>query len=234
MKSIKLVTTTLVVSGLAFMSCKNDYKTKDTEVDTVEEQVEDLENEMDNASDSKSESDYIMQSDQVMSKEYAMNDGRNINYQTTEAGIVGFDGWQQFNILTYELEEMKKANIYTKERVGNLRGVIATLDNSIPDWLKTDEVMEDVADIQKVYNELMTETNVSEKEYKENIEEVSEKYADLQEELTETVEEYMKVNERAIKKYNKQIEKGNFEKANRKYKREIEKLNKIADYEEEK
>ena len=49
MKSIKLVTTTLVVSGLAFMSCKNDYKTKDTEVDTVEEQVEDLENEMDNA-----------------------------------------------------------------------------------------------------------------------------------------------------------------------------------------
>ena len=46
MKSIKLVTTTLVVSGLAFMSCKNDYKTKDTEVDTVEEQVEDLENEI--------------------------------------------------------------------------------------------------------------------------------------------------------------------------------------------
>ena len=44
----------------------------------------------------------------------------------------------------------------------------------------------------------------------------------------------MKVNEKAIEKYNEQIEKGNIEKANRKYKREIEKLNKIADYEEEK
>ncbi len=234
MKSIKLVTTTLVVSGLAFMSCKNDYKAKDTEVDTVEEQVNDLENEMDKSSKSNSESDYIMPSDQVMSKEYAMNDGRNINYQTTQAGIVGFEGWKQFNILTYELEEMKKANIYTKERIGNLRGVIATLDDSIPDWLKTEEVMEDVDDIQKEYNELMADPNASEKEYKENIEEVSEKYADLQEELTETVEKYMKVNEKAIKKYNEQIEKGNIEKANKKYQKEIDKLNKIADYEEEK
>lgn len=234
MKSIKLVTTTLVVSGLAFMSCKNDYKTKDTEVDTVEEQVNDLENEMDKSSNSNSESDYIMQSDQVMSKEYAMNDGRNINYQTTQTGIVGFEGWKQFNILTYELEEMKKANIYTKERIGNLRGVIATLDDNIPDWLKTEEVMEDVDDIQKEYNELMADPNASEKEYKENIEEVSEKYEDLQEELTETVEKYMKVNEKAIKKYNEQIEKGNIEKANKKYQKEIDKLNKIADYEEEK
>ena len=37
MKSIKLITTTLVVSSVAFMSCKSDYKTADTEVDTVEE-----------------------------------------------------------------------------------------------------------------------------------------------------------------------------------------------------
>ncbi|MDA0178499.1 hypothetical protein [Mesoflavibacter profundi] len=232
MKSIKLITTTLVVSSVAFMSCKSDYKTADTEVDTVEEQVEELETEMDNTTDNNTDSDYIMDSNQVMSKEYAMNDGRNINYQTTEAGIVGFDGWQQFNILTYELDEMKKANIYTKERVGNLRGVIATLDESIPSWLKTEEVMEDVADIQKEYNELMAEPNATEKEYKENLEEVSEKYADLQEELTETVEKYMKVNEKAIEKYNEQIEKGNIEKANKKYQKEIDKLNKIADYED--
>ena len=232
MKSIKLITTTLVVSSVAFMSCKSDYKTADTEVDTVEEQVEELETEMDNATDNNAESDYIMDSNQVMSKEYAMNDGRNINYQTTEAGIVGFDGWQQFNILTYELDEMKKANIYTKERVGNLRGVIATLDESIPSWLKNEEVMEDVADIQKEYNELMAEPNATEKEYKENLEEVSEKYADLQEELTETVEKYIKVNEKAIEKYNEQIEKGNIEKANKKYQKEIDKLNKIADYED--
>ncbi|AUC85989.1 hypothetical protein CW731_12165 [Polaribacter sp. ALD11] len=218
MNSIKLFATALTVSSFMLVSCDNAKK-KATEIkEEATEIKKDIENEV-------GEMD-----DEVKTRTYKMKDGTAIVYNLDAKGVVGFDDWADFTVVNSELAQMRKSNfVTTAQRVKNMNFRIASLGSTIPAWLKTEEVMEDVADVQKEYLELIEDPNASDNERKENLEELSEKFDDLREELDETVKEYTKIHEEAIEEYNEEIKKGKIDAAIEEYNEEIKKLDKILE-----
>ena len=228
--SIKLFALAFTASSFMLVSCDTTKKnTTDTNVvekveiekDNLEVEKETLDGNLDNAEVKEGE---------VKTRTYIMKEQTPIVYNLDANGIAGFDDWADFTVINYELAAIRKANyITTTQRVKNMNYRIANLGNTIPSWLKTEEVMEDVADIQKEYLELIKESNASENEVKENLEELSEKFDDLKEELDETVAQYVKIHESAIEEFNEEYKKGKIEAAIEEYNEEIKKLDKIID-----
>lgn len=222
MKTMKLFTTTFLATGFILMSC-NEGKTKEVKINDSEVTA------MSSSFNSNKTIDNT-----VTTREYAMNDGSEISYSLGNDGVESLEDWEAYNTLNNEISEVEAAELQTtNERIASWDGVIANLHNTIPDWLKTEEVMEDVADVQKEYKELVNEKNATAKEREENLEELSEQFDDLQEELTETVNEYLKNHADAIEEYNEEMRKGKEKAAVEEYNEEIKKNDKIADYEEQ-
>ena len=234
MKTTKFFTAAIIVSGLTFTACGNDKKENTDTMETSETEMYQSDIEASNTEE-MSQTKKANPAAVVMTRQYAMNDGTTINYDLDENGVTGFEAWEPFNTLSYEMKEVGKLDfVTTNERITNWNSTIMNLDKTIPSWLKTEEVMEDVADIQKEYMELVAEKNAPEKERKENLEELSEQFDDLREELTETVNEYVRINKKAVEAYQNKAEKGKMEKAEENYKQVIKKEAKIADYKENK
>lgn len=231
--SIKLFAFAITISSFMFVSCDTPKKNtnENNEIsEVIEIEKDNLEVENENVETNVDEME--MKEGEVKTRTYKMKEQTPIVYNLDANGIAGFDDWADFTIINYELAEIRKANyITTAQRVKNMNYRIANLGNTIPSWLKTEEVMEDVADIQKEYLELIKESNASEKEMKENLEELSEKFDDLKEELDETVAEYVKIHESAIEEFNEEYKKGKIEAAIEEYNEEIKKLDKIVDKE---
>ncbi|QOD60164.1 hypothetical protein H9I45_12545 [Polaribacter haliotis] len=222
MNSIKLFATALTVSSFMFVSCDDGSKKAS---DIKEDISEKIETTIDNM---EKEGEEVME--EVKTRTYKMKDGTSIAYDIDSKGIVGFDDWNDYTIVNYELADMRKSKNFTiAERINNMNYRIANLGNTIPAWLKTEEVMEDVADVQKEYKELIDDKDASEEEMKENLEEVSEKFDDLKEELDETVKEYTKIHKEAIEEFNEEIKKGKINAAIEEYNEEIKKLDKMIE-----
>lgn len=221
MKTVKVLTS-ILLAGTIFTACQeNKERKEDTVMDNEVEETTTLSN-ADNADVNK-----------VTTREYAMKDGTKISYDYSEDGVTSLNDWSDYNTVSYELAEIESMDFKTtNERVVNMDGIISNLGNSIPDWLKTEEVMEDVADIQKEYKEYLEEKDATEKERMENLEELNEKFADLREELNETIEKYIEVHKDAIEEYNEEMKDGEFDDALEEYNEEIKKQDNIADYEE--
>ena len=227
-KNIRIVAIALITSSFMFVSCDKNSKKA---VDNVGETTEIVEVEVETSTDGDNELDVEEREieKEIRTRTYKMKDGTNIVYNFDTKGIVGFDDWSDYTVVNAELEGFRRAKyVTTPDRVKNLNYRIANLGNTIPTWLKTEEVMEDVADIQKEYLELIKEGDASEKEMRENLEELSEKFDDLKEELDETVAEYTKIHEDAIEEYNEEIKKGKIEAAIEEYNEEIKKMDKIV------
>ncbi|AQS94763.1 hypothetical protein BXQ17_12040 [Polaribacter sp. BM10] len=224
MNSIKLFVTALTVSSFMLVSCDNTKKKTEEAKEEVAEMVDSAEEGLE---EGVNEMDEEME---VKTRTYKMKDGTAIVYNLDEKGIVGFDDWSDYTVVNSELAEIRKTNyVTTAQRVRNMNYRIANLGNTIPAWLKTEEVMEDVADVQKEYLELIEDADASESEMKENLEELSEKFDDLREELDETVEEYTKINESAIEEFNEEFKKGKIDAAIEEYNEEIKKLDKMIE-----
>lgn len=218
MNSIKLFATALTVSSFMLVSCDTGKK-KTTEI--KEEIVEVKE-------DIKEESTETEREDEVKTRTYKMKDGTAIVYNLDAKGIAGFDDWSNFTIVNSELAQMRKSKfVTTAQRIRNMNFRMANLANTVPSWLKTEEVMEDVTDVQNEYLELIEDPNASENEMKENLEELSEKFDDLKEELDEAVKEYTKINENAIEEFIEEVNKGNIDAAIEEYNEEIKKLDEM-------
>lgn len=216
------VLVSILLAGTIFTACQENAKKKDDSA--MNNEVEET------TTFSNAENEDITK---VKTREYAMKDGTEISYDYSEDGVTSLSDWLDYNTLSYELAEIESMDFKTNNvRVANLDGIISNLGNTIPNWLKTEEVMEDVSDIQKEYKEYLEEKDASEKERMENLEELNEKFADLREELNETINEYMEINKEAIEEYNEEIKKGKYEAAREEYNEEIKKKKKIADYEE--
>jgi uncharacterized protein (DUF885 family) len=230
MKSIKLFATALTVTSFMMVSC--DVKKENTNEEEVIEIVEvekdniDVDVDMDSDMNTKKLADV-----EVKTRTYKMREKQEpIVYDLDANGIAGFDDWRDYTVVNYELAEIRKAKyITTAQRVKNMNYRIANLGNSIPAWLKTEEVMEDVADVQKEYLELIEDADASENEMKENLEELTEKFDDLKEELDETVQQYVKIHESAIEEFNEEFKKGKIEAAIEEYNEEIKKMDKIVE-----
>lgn len=154
-----------------------------------------------------------------------------------DEGIVGVSGWSSFNTLSNHVYMLEgKDFTTTREIIPLMSSNIMILDDTIPEWLMTEEIMEDVKDVQKDYVELMKGTKMSSHEFKENLEEVIEQYEDLREEVGETVEKYNNVQADAMEEYMEEIEsdrsyRKNMRDASEEYEEEIKGLNKITDLE---
>jgi hypothetical protein len=229
--SIKLFALAFMVSSFVLVSCdtkKENTSENNNVVETIEIEKDNLEVEKEIAEGDVERMN--MKEGEVITRSYKMKEQTPIVYNLDANGIAGFDDWADFTVINYELAEIRKANyVTTSQRVKNMNYRIANLGNTIPSWLKTEEVMEDVADIQKEYLELIKESNAPEKEIKENLEELSEKFDDLKEELDETVTEYVKIHESAIEEFNEEFKKGKIEAAIEEYNEEIKKLDKIIE-----
>ncbi len=223
MKSIQLFST-LMLSLFLIVSCNNVKKT-DSDVENEMEEI--VEVEKDNID---VDGEMTPKNNEVKTVTYKMKAQEPIVYNLDTNGIAGFKDWKDFTVVNFELAEIERANyITTAQRIRNMNFRVANLSNTIPAWLKTEEVMEDVADVQSEYLELIKESNASENEIKENLEELSEKFDDLKEELNETVADYVKIHKEAIEEFNEELDDGSIEDAIEEYNEEIKKMNKIVE-----
>nr|WP_321222175.1 hypothetical protein [uncultured Psychroserpens sp.] len=223
MKTIQKFTMFTALAVFTVFSCNENNK-KDT---VIEES--DMNKEM-KTDTMNSDDESMTDSKKVRAKNYTMKDGNRFSYNTDDRGVLSVTDWNDYNSVSYNMYDLE-TNDYNMVSFNkaNLDSSIANLGNTIPSWLKTEEVMEDVADVQKEYKELMAEKNASEKEQKENLEELREKFDDLREELNETIDEYVKINEEAIEEFNEEIKDGDWEDAWEEYNEEIKKLDKIVE-----
>ncbi|TMM32426.1 hypothetical protein FDT66_02890 [Polaribacter aestuariivivens] len=123
--------------------------------------------------------------------EVKLENGQTVTYNINTNGLLSFDDWNEFNTANKELKDIENLNLETTTaRISALGNSIASLENTIPSWLKTEEVLEDIDDVQKDYQKLLKEKNEPVKNVKQNLEELIEKFDDLREELNETIEDY--------------------------------------------
>ena len=117
-----------------------------------------------------------------------LDDGRTMIYGKSADEIASFNSWRSFNTVNSEMLAIEKMDIDTsKEHLEDLDETITSLPKTIPTWLKTEEVMEDLVEVQIEYTKLMKNRS---KPAEQNLEYLSEKFDDLREELGETIEEY--------------------------------------------
>ena len=174
MKTIKKLTAILAITGMLFISCDKTTKEK------VEDNTEEVENEMEEVSDEITAEYNEMKID--------LEDGTSVNYKMNNAGDISFNEWSGYNISNSELREIRQSAYATSTaRLEAMKGSIMSLRTSIPSWLKTDEVMDDIENVEKEYNNVMTDTDKSVDNVKQNIEDLDEKFDDLREELNEVI-----------------------------------------------
>lgn len=230
---------------LVMVSCKTDANTStenidsEADVENVESNKDttqlsvnaDIENDEENtleSTENKTTSTNASTTDnELRTRTYRMNDGTAIVYDLDMNGIQGFKDWEDFNQVNLEFATIKRANyVTTQDRLQSMNFRVANLRNTIPAYLKTEEVMEDVADIQKEYLELISDADASEKEVRENLEELNEQFDDLKEELDETLKLYLEARKDAIEEYNEESKKGKIDEAIEEYNEEMKKYNK--------
>ncbi|WP_299049890.1 hypothetical protein [uncultured Polaribacter sp.] len=121
-----------------------------------------------------------------------LKDGTNVYYNAYAETALSIDGWNAFADANETLLGLdKKSYEISTERIENLDESITNLSGTIPASLKTEEVLEDISDVNEEYRKLVDELNEPQKNIKQNIEELVEKFDDLREELNETVEDYV-------------------------------------------
>lgn len=121
---------------------------------------------------------------------FELSDGTTIQLDNNN-NVATITNWGDFNSANNALLNLEDRNYeISMSNLSNLRGSIANLAESIPQSLRTEEVLEDIEDVQEEYRTLMNESDEPLKNIKQNIEELVEKFDDLREELYETVEDY--------------------------------------------
>ncbi|WP_179343898.1 hypothetical protein [Winogradskyella ursingii] len=233
MKTTRFITSILLV-GAIFTACDENKKSNlDATSQTNEREMTEM-TEVTSVEDrDRMNTSNSMEKSQTTKRDYTMKDGSEISYEYDDRGVKTVSAWDDYNTLSYEMDEIEKVDINTKNiRMVSLDGIISNLGNSVPQWLKTEEVMEDVADIQKEYEEYKAEKNASLDERNENLEEISEQFADFREELRETIEKYFEIHRDAVEEFNEEMKDGDLEDAVEEYNEEIKEQDEIADYNE--
>lgn len=223
MKNLKTSISVLAMSGLIFTSCMDENKSKDMK-DMDEENKVEMNSEKEDMlkeNTSNSDTEQMMAYNKVTSVDGEVVE-RSINNDVKALQISGWDG---FNKLSIEMKKLEDADLNTMQTaLPNFESTIASLSTTRPEWMMTEEISEDIEDLQKEYKALMSSDNTNEKKYKRDLEEVNEAYDDLVEEINETFDTYVKINRKANEKLNKNVDN-----AREKYNKEINKLNEVAD-----
>jgi hypothetical protein len=83
-----------------------------------------------------------------------LNDGTEVFYISNDESAFSINGWSEFNAINKSLLNLKdKGYNITIEGLEDLNGAITNLANTVPSSLKTEEVLEDIRDVQEELNE---------------------------------------------------------------------------------
>lgn len=120
-----------------------------------------------------------------------LDNGEEVIVRKDYYDTYSFNSWNAYNLANIEIHRIEEADFeIAKNRYFNLNDDISKLDKRMPEWLKTEEVLEDIDDVKEEYSKLMKERNAPTKNVLQNWEEFTEKFDDLREELEETIEKY--------------------------------------------
>ncbi|WP_452222926.1 hypothetical protein [Lacinutrix chionoecetis] len=226
MKNLKISIAVLALSGFAFTSCMDEKKSDKTEAEKME-----MNSEMENNSDDKTRA-MNNDTEEMMASNIRMTskDGKIVERSmNNDVKAMQISGWESFNTLSVEMKKLEGMDMMKmKTAMPNFANTIATLNTTRPEWMMTEEISEDVEDLQKEYNELIADKTADTEEYRENLEEVNEAYDDLVEEINETFDKYVKINRKANEEYMEEAKDGEMEDAREEYNEEIKNLDKVA------
>lgn len=120
-----------------------------------------------------------------------LDNGKEVIVRKDYYGTYSFNNWNTYNMANIEIHRIEEADYeIAKNRFLNLNTEISNLQQTIPNWLKTKEVMGKIAEVKTEYDGLMQLKDKPLKSVKERWEEFTEKFNDLREELSETVNEF--------------------------------------------
>lgn len=217
MKNLKTIPYAVAIALIGFTSCAEEKK-ENNDLEENNTQTEIVRNDV----------DAVNAVDEMEAKRMANMVDKNIFTEYKNTGIV--TGWKAFSDLHIGMKSLEgKDYAATKKTAGNLAATINDLTITRPDWLKTEEISEDIDDLEKDYKKLMSEDNTNEDKFRRDLEEVNEQYDDLIEEVNETIERYIKISRDATEDYVDEMKDGNPKKAQEELDKGMKKMEKVAD-----
>jgi len=232
MKNFKRLLGIITISSLTIMSCIDEKKSDTLDTDNAETEVSLNSSKNSKTMTSDADSDTKSTTAYNNINKVISKDGNNVERSIdNEIKAMQISGWSGFNTLSKEMKKLEGANLATmKTTLPKFANTIASLKTTRPDWMKTEEIGEDIEDLQKEYKELMSKNNTNDRKYGRDLEELNEAYDDLVEEINETFDKYVKINRKANEEYMEEInDDGDIDDAREEYNEEIKKLEKVAD-----
>lgn len=219
MKNLKLIPFAVAIALVGFTSCADEKKdNKIVEENTLQNETEVV----------RGDVEEVNEVNEMEAKKMANMVDRNVFTEYKSTGTV--KGWAALNDLNTGMKSLSgKDYASSKKMVGNLAATINDLTITRPDWLKTEEISEDIADLEKDYKKLMSEDNTNEDKFRRDLEEVNEQYEDLVEEVNETIERYMEISRDATEDYIDEMKDGDPKEAQEELDKGMKKMKKVAD-----
>ncbi|MBU3011084.1 hypothetical protein KO506_06700 [Polaribacter vadi] len=107
-----------------------------------------------------------------------------------EDGFV-FENWNAYNMANAQLLSMENDEFkISKNRIIYLKKFVNNLSETIPSWLQTNEVQEEINDVEKEFTVLIDELNESTQQIRANCKELNKEFKDLRQDINERVEDY--------------------------------------------
>lgn len=217
MKNLKTIPYAVAIALIGFTSCAEEKK----ENNILEEN--DIETEV-----VRSDVDAVNEVEQMEAKRMANMVDKNVFTEYKNTGTV--TGWKTFSDLQTGMKSLEGKDYATTKKIAvGLTSTINDLTLTRPDWLKTEEISEDIADLEKDYKKLMSEDNTNEDKFRRDLEEINEQYEDLVEEVNETIERYMEISREATEDYIDEMKDGDPKEAQEELDKGMKKMEKVAD-----
>ncbi len=102
-----------------------------------------------------------------------------------------FDNWNAYNLVNTQLSLIESQEYQiSKNRIINLKQFINNLSVTMPNWLKTNNIVKEIDDVKRKYNQLIKELNQSTQVIRENCRELNQEFNELKENVNKTVKDY--------------------------------------------
>lgn len=120
-----------------------------------------------------------------------LNNGEKQIVRKDDYGTYSFSNWNSYNIININVHRAEDIDYKTsRDKIHYLNEHMSNLQETIPNWLKTEDILEDVKDVQEKYKILLKESGESTAKVRENWQMLTENFNDLREDLSDIVEDY--------------------------------------------
>lgn len=185
---MKKIALTFIAAGLLLVGCKDNASDKEAQ---AEDNLEV------NTTTGEKNPDEMQYADASLEQSYAI-DFESMDYDEYEVDPqvrAEIQSWEELNTINVTMEEIEVPEADIPTYGDRLVTEAANLKNTIPQSLMTEEVEEDIKDINEEVADLkaiLDKEGVNENEIDRQVEELIEAYDDLNEEINETIKQKSK------------------------------------------